>query len=649
MSAIWGIVALRPNRSLPADCAQLFEAAYRSNCNIDRYESVFATDALFGCGIQYITKESEHEQLPFYNTKRGILFTADCILDNRAELIKLLSSNGFAKGELAGAPDGTLLYFAYLTFGNACVTRFRGLFSFAVWEECTRTLTLFSDHTAARSLYYTRQDGLLAFSTRMEPLLKLFPNAAPNTAYYKDFLLANPSTIYVVPGETPYREISLLPPATRLCLNENDTASLSYWTPGSTQEVKCSSQKEYSARFLTLYKDCVRDALRTTGEIGIAMSSGLDSASVGVLTAKELAKAGKELYSYTFVPYYQKERRAGSPNVYDESVLVREIAKQYPNIKTTFLNNQGKNLFADMKLCSSILELPYKTGTFPNHYEMYRAGAAGGCRVFLNGAFGNRTVSFGHIHNILYDLYRKRKVFSFLSLVNRYAKHTHISRKKMLLRALQSFRSFCRYRSDPFAHFVPANGFLSPALLRDYDLQQRFSKDPYALISGGYVDRESFRRQLNSANLLMYLGVFETQFGLRTGMLVRDPTKDIRLMEFCYHLPFRLFAHRGTPRWLVRGAFPSLLPASVLEPWEQHGVLNADWIQRVRRDWAVLKPELLRHLSTGLLDDFIDKDRVLSFIEAFDNTEREDAAALVHLCALEGLLRFLLPEPVSGK
>lgn len=644
MSAIWGIVALSPDVSVPEHSAQLFESTYQKSCKIDRYESVSTTDALFGCGIQYITKEAEREQLPFRHPERGLLFTADCLLDNRTELIDLLSSHGYDKKELTDAPDGTLMCYGYLTFGNDCVKHFRGLFSFAVWDECTRTLTLFSDHTSARSLYYIKQNGLFAFSTRTEPLLKLFPKVTPNANYHKDFLLANPSVIYVVAGETPYREISLMTPATRLTLTMEDSSSFTYWTPGDVPQERCRSVAEYSKRFLTLYDDCVRNALRTSGEVGIAMSSGLDSASVGVLAARELAKKNKTLHSYTFVPYYSITPPSHSSYLYDESGLVREIAERYPNIKTTFLNNQGKNPFSDVKLCSNLLEMPYKAGTFPNHYEMCTHGAAQGCKVFLNGAFGNRSVSFGDIHNILYDLDYKKKRLSFLLLIHRYAKHERISRRKMLSHTLQSFHSFRSHIQDPFARFIPENIFLRRTLLEGYNIRERFSVNPYALFSGGYIDRETFLQQLTPSPLFMYLGVFETQFGLRTGMILRDPTKDMRILEFCHHLPFPMFAHHGMPRWLIRNAFADLLPTSILEPWSRQSFLNADRMQRIQRDWAALKPELLQHLSSGLLDAYIDKGRVLAFIESFASTEADCSVQMSSLSTLEGLLRFLLPE-----
>lgn len=644
MSAIWGIVSLSPDVSVPEHSAQLFESTYKKSCKIDRYESVSATDALFGCGIQYITKEAEQEHLPFRHPERGLLFTADCLLDNRTELIDLLSTHGYDKTELTAAPDGTLMYYSYLTFGNDCVTHFRGLFSFVVWEERTRTLTLFSDHTSSRSLYYIKQSGLLAFSTRTEPLLKLFPNVTPNINYQKDFLLANPSVIYVVPGETPYSEISLMTPATRLTLAADNTVPFTYWTPGSAPQKKCRSAKKYSKHFLELYDNCVRDALRTSGEVGIAMSSGLDSSSVGVLAARELAKKGKTLHSYTFVPYYPVTPPSHTSYIYDESGLVQEIAERYPNIKTTFLNNRGKNPFADVKLCSNILEIPYKAGTFPNHYEICTHGADRGCKVFLNGAFGNRSVSFGDIHNILYDLDCKKKRLSTLVLIHRYAKHERISRKKMLSRTRQSFRGFRAHMQDPFLRFIPENIFLRRTILEDYNIRERFSGNPYALFSGGYIDHETFLQQLNPASLFMYLGVFETQFGLRTGMVLRDPTKDTRLLDFCCHLPFSMYAHYGMPRWLIRSAFAPLLPASVLEPWSRHSFLNMDRMQRIKRDWTSIKPELIRHLSSGLLDAYIDKERVDAFIEAFAATKEDCSVPMSSLSALEGLLCFLLPE-----
>lgn len=642
MSAIWGIVMTQPEQTAPEYCRQLFESAYQSSCKINRYESACMDDACFGCGIQYITAESERECLPIVNKERGILFTADCILDNRTELIRLLHSAGHSEKELLTAPDGTLMYLAYLALGNDCVSHLRGLFSFAVWQEHTRTLTLFSDPVAARSLYYIQKDGLFAFSTRMEPLLKLFPDVTPNIDYCKDFLLAPPSVIYVVPGETPYRDIFLMQPATRLQADAAGAAATVYRIPEHSKPSRMVSAGKTRTRFLSLYRDCVRDALRTSGEVGIALSSGLDSSGIAALAAQELAKSKKRLHSYTFVPHLAHKPSQNRNVISDEAPAVKKLAEQYPNLTTTFLDNNGKNLFDDMALCASILEMPYKTGAFPNHYEMCAAGASVGCKVFLNGGFGNNTVSFGHIRNGLYHLYHKKRWVTFFSQLNGYAKHEQISRKQYLCDTMRLFRKFQRQTAVSPTHFIPANRFLLPAIKQDYPLQSRFMTDPRHLLSEGFLTGDTYPAFLQATSLLMYLGVFETQFGLATGMVLRDPTKDVRMIDFCRSLPFSIFTRRGTPRWLMRSSFQTLLPSSFLDSWAQHGILNADWIDRIYRDWDRLKPELLNHLNC-LPEHCINKKELKTLLESFATAPLQHADDFVHFCAFEGLFRFFRP------
>lgn len=645
MSAIWGIVSLEGNTQLPAGCRTTFEQTYQSSCKIDRYEGIEITDAYFGCGIQYITGDAPKECLPIYNKEKSILFTADCILDNRSEIISLLLSKGHSKEELIETPDGGLMYLSFLEFGDDCVKHFRGLFSIAVQNETAHTLTIFSDPVSARSLYYMQKDGLVAFSTRTEPLLKLFP-ATPNENYHKDFLLSNTSVIYLVPGETPYKEIFLLPPATKLCFTEKGQISAVYRTAAEVSAHDHITPQKCTARFLQLYQDCVKDALRTSGEIGITLSSGLDSSSIGALAAKELATHGKMLHSYTFTPYLTPDSYRENNYILDESVPVRELVKMYPNISATFLNNQGKNLFEDMTFCSELLEMPYKTGVFPNHYEMCVAASGAGCKVLLNGAFGNNTVSFGHISNGLYDLYREKKMPAFRSLLHRYTAHEGINPKEFKHRILKRFQDYEQRPKEFLSTFVPENIFVTRSILRNYDLSKRHQADPRATVSGGFLCSATYPDFLQATALLMYMGVFETQFGLSTGMLLRDPTKDIRMIEFCRQIPFSMFTHNGTPRQLIRSAFSSTLPKSILEPWEQHGILNADWSQRIKRDWQTLKPELLRHLNSDALDDWIDKERLRFFIATFDPASEQNTVPLVHMCSIEGLLRFLLQKKI---
>lgn len=641
MSAIWGVVALDGKERIPENAKEIFETSYQKKCRIDRYESTDAFCTYFGCGIQYITTEAEREELPIVDKERGIIFTADCVLDNREEIIEMLGIYGYDKTLLLESPDGRLMYYTYLCLGKEGIKKFRGLFSIAVWDDKKHSLTLISDQVSSRCLYYIRRGNLIAFSTLMEPLIQLFPKLEQNMDYYKDFLLVNPSVIYVVPGETPYKKISLMLPATELEFTMQGEKKHTYWSLEDQDETFSKSPREYGAEFMELYDSCVKNALRTSGEVGIAMSSGLDSSSIGILAARELEKSKKRLYSYTFAPNVDMENAIVGNCVYDETGLVREIARMYPNIETTFLNNQDKNIFTDMDFCINLLEMPYKTGTFPNHYEMCKEGAGRGCKVFLNGGFGNNTVSFGEIHHILYYLYKNKQYGRLFMYLNRYGKHEGVSRMKMLYKSFKSFYNFDRHSEKVLDHFIPDNFFLMPTILKGYNLKKRFSTDKRIIISSGYIDKEKYKEHIKATGLLIYLGVFETKFGLDTGMLLRDPTKDIRMLSFCYWLPYQLFAYQGKTRWLIRNQFEGLLPKAVLDKWQQRGVLNIDWVNRIYRDWDEIKPEMSQNIATYIPDDWIDKKRILDAIENFGIDKKKDQHAVPYLCAIDALCRFI--------
>ena len=645
MSAIWGVITFDDKKGMSVAVQEGFERVYKESCKLERYEHVCTSQAYIGCGLQYITKESEKEELPIYDKERGIIFAADCILDNRKEVLDVLTTYGYDRKTLENEPDGKLMYVSYLCMGRECAKIFRGLYAIAVWDEKRKELILISDHVAARCLYYVKRGDMVVFSTLIEPIIQFFPDMEQNENYYKDFLMVNSSVIYVVPGETPYKEVALMLPATVVGIKEEVKKTDTYWTKEDGirgEEAKREKTvRKNEKKFMSLYKECVKDALRSSGEIGIAMSSGLDSSSIGVLAAEELAKEQKELYSYTFTPYNNFKNAIVGNSVFDESELVKQIVEMYPNIKPTFLNNGGKNIFEDMDFITQLLEMPYKTGTFSNHYEMCKEGAKAGCKVFLNGGFGNNTVSYGEIMHILYELYRKKRIGRMLFYANRYCKHEKMSRREMVHILSRKFKIYEKEYQERLVHFVPDNMYLIPSILKEYDLKERFSRDRRTLISEGYIDKEKYKEHLRATSLLMYLGIFETKFGLSTGMLLRDPTKDIRLLAFCNRLPYHIFAYGGMTRWLIRKPFKKLLPKAILERWKQKGLLNADWMNHIYRDWEKIKPELLKCVSMDMYDSWIEKTKLKEDIESFGTNQKEDERCINYLCAIDGLRRYI--------
>ncbi len=640
MSAIWGYLSY--TITIPAELPALMEAPYHAKCKIDRYEQKRNELLYLGCGIQYITKEAQTEVLPVFDEKSGIFFAADCILDNRDQLISLLGAD-------SSEPDGTLMYLAYKKWGIDCLAHFCGLFSMAVYDKNTQTLFLATDQTASRCLYYYKSADSVCFSTLLEPIRKAHPDLSFNELYLKDYLTAPGLVPNIVPTETPFTGVFKINPGCYVAITKDTVTEHSYWSPFRKKATRHFTAKAYGKAFRDLYTACVCDALRTDGEVGISMSSGLDSASAGALAATLLRKKGKTLYSYTYVPYETPEQKKNKNFIQDETSDVLKIAAMHPNIKPHFLNNQGKNYLEFISKGLEIMEIPFKAVVnLPNLYEVYCHARENNCHVVLTGQAGNASVSYGNIDDILFDDYQKGHMLRFLLYLNSYARKVKRSRKKELQAFLRRFRHTKKaYRNPGITTLSPDNPFLAADILASYPYGERYAEGEIPFLGSVPLNRDFYPLFFYNKAILTYLGELDTKLGLSSGIILRDPTRDARILTFCAALPYHLFAYKGTPRWLIRGNFADILPTDIVNNYMRYGVQNSDWMLRIRRDWAFVYSELTaffdfykhRSSSGGDAERFIN----LAQIEQYLHSVSDHAPALsdTHFKRLIFCLLFL--------
>lgn len=638
MSAIWGQVSW--NEEIAGEVAQTMRLPYEQKCKLDKIREYRQKHFYMGCGIQFVTKESVMEQLPIIDRERNCSVTIDGLLDNRQELINLLQVTDDT------LPDGSLMYQAYCKWGMDCLTHFRGLFSMAVYEFSTRKLYLAVDQVSARCLYYYVKNGKVSFSTLLAPILAAHPEITVNEMYLKDFVTAPGLMPNIVSTETPYKDVYKLNPGTWVVISESDVQEHYYWKLEDTDRpVVYKKAKDYGNYFRALYEDCVNDALRTAGNVGIAMSSGLDSASVGALAAKHLAQNQQTLYAYTYVPYENGIAVHQKNFVLDEKKDVLAIAQMHPNIKTHFLNNQGKNCYEEIDACMETMEIPFKAFVnFPNLRELYREAYGDGCRVMLSGQTGNASVSHGYIDDVLYDLYSHGKYVTFLKNLNHYSKTVKESRKAALRGCIRYFHHAEKVYSESELDYDPDNPFMNRALLDEYPLHKRYREGGITVLDQVPLPQKEHRAFLRKKAVYTYMGEYETKLGLEAGIVIRDPTKDIRMLQFVYHLPYELFAHDGIPRWLIRENLRDVLPARLLDDWMRYGVQNADWLQRIRRDWDDVSQEILEDIRQDTLTPYIDRSAAEGFIREVPDLSKEESDSklqyLMYLCVLGRFLRL---------
>lgn len=637
MSAIWGQISFGGN--IKEQISGLMRGTYNQKCKIDKIQECRQNSFYMSCGLQYITEESQGEVLPIFDVEKQLCFTADCLLDNRQELIEALQ---IADDSI---PDGTLMYQAFLKWGIDCFCHFRGLFSIAIYDITKRILYLAVDQVASRCLYYYKTENEVTFSTLIEPIRRVNTDIDFNVLYLKDFVTAPGLMPNIVSTETPYRGIYKINPGTWLAITPQGIEEHVYWALDKTKtSVKYRKAQEYGKYFRKIYETCVADAIRTSQNVGIAMSSGLDSASVGALAADMLAKEGKALYSYTYVPYERDISSLHNNFVLDEREDVRIIAAMHPNIETQFLNNKGKNCYEELDSCLDKMEIPFKAYVnFPNLIEIYEQAAKTRCKVVLSGQMGNASVSHGYIDDVLYDLYKNKKYTTFLCNLNRYSKTVKESRKAALRGCIRYFGHTNQVYEKKEFQYEPDNPFLNQNMLQDYPLQERYEVGEVTCFEKVAMGQEQHREFMRNKAVYTYMGEYETKLGLAAGVIIRDPTKDVRMLEFCYHLPYELFAHGGVPRWLIRGNMRDVLPKNLLDNWMRYGLQNPDWFVRIMRDWEKLQKFMTKDLSHGKIKCYINREKSLDSIYEMKRVSEEIAEKrmlyLMHLCVLSKFLQ----------
>lgn len=607
MSAIWGMISY--NGVLPVNLNIMMSAPLRKNYKVDQIQDTFHQNAFMGCGIQYVTPESYSEHLPILDQKHQILFAADCILDNRNELLEVLSIS------TPDIPDGNIMYQAYLNWGIDCLKHFRGSFSMAVYEYASKTLYLASDSAASRCLYYHKNNSMVVFSTLLAPIRSLCLNLPLNTNYIKDFLVAPQLLPGFSPTETPYQNIYKLNPGTYLQITKDSLKEISYWSPSvSLADLDFKNAAEYGSYFRKLYQECVSDVLRSSGNIGIALSSGLDSSSVGALAADCLDQSQNSLYAYTYVPF-EKPTSNNKDNILDETEDVMKIVSMHPNIIPHFMNTCGNNCLSCIMPETQFLEIPFKAfGNMPSLCEIYKHAAEDGCRIVLTGQYGNSSVSYGEIQHILYDLYASKHYLTFLKYINNYAQTVKVSRKQLLKYYVGAFHENKRLQNKYEFSYIPDNPFLNIKILEDYPLEERFLLSGIRYTQHFFATHDYYQESLYRKSMYTYLGEVETKLGLKFGIVLRDPTRDMRILGFCYHMPYHYFAYLGTPRWLIRGNFNDILPSKLLNNWFRYGVQNSDWFLRIQRDWKSLYPNLIQMLNTPQISPFINLKEIEKYL-----------------------------------
>jgi asparagine synthase (glutamine-hydrolysing) len=512
----------------------------------------------------------------------GSVLVAIGRIDNAAELA----------GELAlGADtaDGAIIAAAWQRWRDDAPRHLQGDWSFAVWSPGARRLFLARDPFGNSALSYHHEAGLFAFATSARALF-----AAGVPRRLNECRLAQHLVSWVTDGEATLHDgVVRLPPGCHLTVDDRRADVQPYWFPDGLASVHLSSPDAYVERFLELYDDAVRARLRTSGGVAVALSSGLDSGSVTALAARQLRAHGRSLTAFTSVPLHPQIASFTRSTV-DEWELAHATAQWAGNVEHRPVTAAGVTPLAAIERSLGLHDEPeFASGNLHWMTAMFDEARESGATVLLTGQLGNGGISWtGDQQRVIRGLARFRWLDAWRGL-RRARRQLDDSMLRAVwtqivlpLRAKRSAVRFRRGRIGP-----PITRMIAPAFAARTRVVERMRDSGYDPYFGRHLDPRAQRLRYLLPGVTPFGAVWaETSAGF--GIDVRDPTADVRLLEFCLSIPDAVYRDAEHDRLLVRRAMEGLLPPAV--QWNRHrGRQGADLVFRLRDD-AVNVGEVVR-------------------------------------------------------
>jgi asparagine synthase (glutamine-hydrolysing) len=239
---------------------------------------------------------------PMSNEDGTLWITYNGEIYNHRELRAELSRSGRHRWKTDHSDTEVILH-AFEEWGIDCLSRFRGMFAFGLWDANARELWLVRDRVGIKPLYYSLHHGRLTFASEIKALLEdpEQPRAVhePALFHYLSFLTS--------PGpETLFEGIRKLAPATWMRVGaDGQIADRRYWDVfDDVEALDGLGEDQIAERVVAELRTAVRLRKVSDVPVGVFLSGGLDSSTNAALFS-EGESAPVETFSIAYADTYR--------------------------------------------------------------------------------------------------------------------------------------------------------------------------------------------------------------------------------------------------------------------------------------------------------------------------------------------------------
>ena len=515
--------------------------------------------------------------------------------------------------------DTEVLIEAYAAWGEDCVARLNGMFSFCLYDNRKRRLFLARDRAGEKPLFYYHVQGRFVFASEVKAIMAdpLFPRTL-DLEGLNYFLMYG----YVPGSKSILRNVYKLP-AGHTMQYDIESGALTiqaYWHLPDPEGESLVSADALASELEMLLENAVRRQLIADVPLGILLSGGIDSSIVTAIASRVSSRPIK-----TFTISFPKDKE------FDESPYARLVADHFGTNHTELeaepatvdlLSDLAKQY--DEPLADSSMLPTYLVSRLIRHHATVALGGDGGdelfggylhydwiqrqesARRFLPSPVRRAVASIGK-HYVPLGVRGRTYIIGLAGGIMNSVAHVNVFfddyvRRRLLSPVASEIKNLSplpdAYRADlP----VPGHSALQKAMAMDFST---YLVDDILV----KVDRASMLASLE----------------------VRAPFLDYRIIEFAFRkVPDHLRVRGKARKILLRHLAKRLLP-SALDIGRKQGfaIPISDWL---KGSWGAYFEGILKGLPPELFNMRFVSDLIKSQQHGYANTQRLFALLMFEL------------------
>ena len=483
-----------------------------------------------------------------------------------------------------GHSDTEVLLAAISFWGiEESLQRFNGMFSFALWDKKSQTLTLVRDRIGKKPLYYGWAGSQFIFASELKALTRhpLFDNSIDPDALSL-YLQYN----YVPAPYSIYKNIYKLPQGCMLSVTHTDLVknstihqkTIEYWSPYTVAK-SCmvtpfiGTEHDAVQMLDELLCDSVRMRMMSDVPVGVLLSGGIDSSTVTAI-AQAQSRSPVKSFSIGFSGCNKSETAAA-----------KKIAKHLGTDHAE-LHVSGGDVLSILPKIPQIFDEPFGDSSQIPTYIVSKL-AKSKVTVALTGDGGDE-LFYGYKRYLsnrkLWSLNRSLPSFirapladfmakagSLTQCEDRLLKHITAMRANHILDLYQS--RVCKF-INPDCLVKNSHSPILENISRIKSLGLPYPEAEMMLLDFTSFLTDDVLVKVDRASMAMSLEV-------------RNPLLDYRVVEFAWSLPVDLRIRNGKGKHVLRKVLEKYVPTTLTDrPKQGFGSPVRSWISGPLKDWA---------------------------------------------------------------